>query len=156
VAGALIAMPDLTITHIEALTCSVPLQNGVSQGLGRAVRRDAVLVKVTVAGALTGYGEAHNGQAPLAIAHTVDTTLRDLLTGQDAAETSRIWARFEDRVLANHGTCAACVFAMSGIDVALWDINGKALGLPLHRLLGGSDQAVPGPAPSARTGRTPG
>jgi L-alanine-DL-glutamate epimerase-like enolase superfamily enzyme len=54
-------MPDLTITQIEALTCSVPLQNGVSQGLGRAVRRDAVLVKVTVAGGLTGYSGITGG-----------------------------------------------------------------------------------------------
>jgi L-alanine-DL-glutamate epimerase-like enolase superfamily enzyme len=137
-------MTDLAITRIEALTCSVPLSSGVSQGLGRAVRRDAVIVKVTAAGGLTGYGEAYNGRAPLAIAQTVDTTLRDLFTGMDAAETTRIWDRFESRVLANHGTCAACVCAMSGIDMALWDIRGKALGLPLYRLLGGSAQAVPG------------
>jgi L-alanine-DL-glutamate epimerase-like enolase superfamily enzyme len=137
-------MTDLAITRIEALTCSFPLARGVSQGLGLAVRRDAVIVKVTVAGGLTGYGEAYNGRAPRAIAQTVDTTLRDLFTGMDAAETTGIWARFESRVLANHGTCAACVCAMSGIDMALWDIRGKALGLPLYRLLGGSAQAVPG------------
>jgi len=134
---------DLAIARIEALACSVPLKRAVTQGLGQATKRDTVIVKVTTADGLTGYGESYNGRAPLAIAATVNTTLRDLLAGLDAASTTEIWARFESRVLANHGTCGACVCAMSGIDMALWDIKGKALGLPLYRLLGGSNQPVP-------------
>jgi len=136
-------MSDLTIVRVEALACSVPLKHAVSQGLGQAVKRDTVLVKVTTAGGLTGYGESYNGRAPLAVAQTVNTTLRDLFTGMDAAATSAVWDRFESRVLANHGTCAGCVCAMSGIDMALWDIKGKALGLPLYRLLGGSADPIP-------------
>jgi D-galactarolactone cycloisomerase len=134
---------DLTIERIEALACSVPLKHAVSQGLGQAVKRDTVVVKVTTAGGLTGYGESYNGRAPLAVAQTVNTTLRDLVTGMDATQTVAIWDRFESRVLANHGTCAACVCSMSGIDMALWDIKGKALGLPLYRVLGGSADPVP-------------
>jgi D-galactarolactone cycloisomerase len=136
-------MTDLAITRIEALACSVPLRSGVTQGLGRVTKRDTVVVKITTAEGLTGFGECYNGRAPLAIAQTVDTTLSDLLAGMDAGETVRIWNRFESRVLANHGTCAACVCAMSGIDMALWDIRGKAAGLPLYRLLGGSARPVP-------------
>lgn len=136
-------MKDLTIASIEALPCSVPLKQAVTQGLGSVSKRDTVIVKVTTADGLTGYGESYNGRAPLAVAATIDTTLRDLLTGMDASATTDVWARFESRVLANHGTCAACVCAMSGIDMALWDIKGKALGLPLHRLLGGAARPVP-------------
>ncbi len=136
------ALKDLTIASIEALPCSVPLKRAVTQGLGQATKRDTVIVKVTTADGLTGYGESYNGRAPLAVAATIDTTLRDLLTGMDAAAVTEVWARFESRVLANHGTCAACVCAMSGIDMALWDIKGKALGLPLYRLLGGSARPV--------------
>lgn len=136
-------MKDLTIASVEALPCSVPLRQAVTQGLGQVTKRDTVIVKVTTTDGLTGYGESYNGRAPLAIAQTVSTTLRDLFTGMDAAATTEVWARFESRVLANHGTCAACVCAMSGIDMALWDIKGKALGLPLYRLLGGSSRPVP-------------
>jgi D-galactarolactone cycloisomerase len=136
-------MTDLAIARIEALPCSVPLRSGVTQGLGRVTKRDMVIVRITTAGGLTGFGECYNGRAPLAVAQTVATTLADLLTGMDAGETIRVWDRFESRVLANHGTCAACVCAMSGIDMALWDIRGKAAGLPLYRLLGGSARAVP-------------
>jgi D-galactarolactone cycloisomerase len=136
-------MPDLTIRGVEAISCSVPLRQAISQGLGQAVKRDTVIVKITTADGLTGYGESYNARAPLAVTATVNTTLRDLFTGMDAAATVRVWQRFESRVLANHGTCAACVCAMSGVDMALWDIKGKALGLPLYRLLGGSADPVP-------------
>jgi len=136
-------MKDLVIAGIEALPCSVPLRQAVTQGLGSVSKRDTVIVKVTTADGLTGYGESYNGRAPLAVAATIDTTLRDLLTGMDAAAVTDVWARFESRVLANHGTCAACVCAMSGIDMALWDVKGKALGLPLYRLLGGAFRPVP-------------
>jgi D-galactarolactone cycloisomerase len=134
---------DLAIASVQALPCSVPLREAISQGLGQAVKRDTVLVKVATAGGLTGYGESYNARAPLAVAQTVNTTLRDLLAGMDAIGTVAVWERFEARVLANHGTCAACVCAMSGIDMALWDIRGKAAGLPLYRLLGGSSRPVP-------------
>ena len=77
---------DLTVARIEALTCSVSLARGVSQGLGRAVRRDAVIVKVTTEGGLTGFGESYNGRVALAIAQTVNTTVRELLTGMDVDE----------------------------------------------------------------------
>jgi len=135
-------LKDLTIASIEALPCSVPLKQAVTQGLGSVRKRDTVVVKVITADGLTGYGESYNGRAPLAVAATIDTTLRDLLTGMDASATTDVWARFESRVLANHGTCAACVCAMSGIDMALWDLKGKALGLPLYRLLGGAARPV--------------
>ena len=135
-------MTDLAIARVEAIPCSVPLQHAVSQGLGQAVKRDTVIVKVTTADGLVGYGESYNGRAPLAIAQTVTTTLADLFTGMDATATTDVWQQFESRVLANHGTCAACVCAMSGIDMALWDIKGKALGVPLYRLLGGSARPV--------------
>jgi L-alanine-DL-glutamate epimerase-like enolase superfamily enzyme len=134
---------NLTITSVEALACSVPLRQAVTQGLGSVTKRDTVVVKVTTADGITGWGESYNGRAPLAIAATVNTTLRDLFTGRDAWSATAIWEVFERRVLANHGTCGGCVCAMSGIDMALWDLKGKALGLPLYRLLGGVSRPVP-------------
>jgi D-galactarolactone cycloisomerase len=136
-------MKDLTIASVEALPCSVPLRQPVTQGLGSVSKRDTVVVKVTTNDGLVGYGESYNGRAPLAIAATVNTTLRDLFTGLDAAAPTAVWDVFERRVLANHGTCGACVCAMSGLDLALWDVKGKALGQPLYRLLGGASRPVP-------------
>jgi D-galactarolactone cycloisomerase len=136
-------MKELTIASVEALPCSVPLRQAVTQGLGSVTKRDTVVVKVTTADGLTGWGESYNGRAPLAIAATVNTTLRDLMTGLDAGAVTAAWDVFEQRVLANHGTCASCVCAMSGLDMALWDLAGKALDAPLYRLLGGSAREIP-------------
>jgi D-galactarolactone cycloisomerase len=138
-----LGVKDLTIASVEALGCSVPLRQPVTQGLGSVTKRDTVVVKVTTGDGLVGYGESYNGRAPLAIAATINTTLRDLFTGLDAFATTSVWDVFERRVLANHGTCGACVCAMSGIDMALWDVKGKALGEPLYRLLGGASRPVP-------------
>ena len=77
-------MKDLLIASVEALPCSVPLKQAVTQGLGSVTKRDTVVVKVTTTDGLTGYGESYNGRAPLAIAATVNTTLRDLFVGLDA------------------------------------------------------------------------
>lgn len=148
-------MPDLMIERVEAIACSVPMKHAISQGLGQAVRRDTVIVKVTTRDGIVGYGESYNGRAPLAIADTVNTTLRDLLTGMDAGQTSHVWQRFEDRVLANHGTCAACVCAMSGLDMALWDIKGKSANQPLYQLLGGSPRSIPAYAGGFALGYAP-
>jgi D-galactarolactone cycloisomerase len=146
---------ELTIASIEALPCSVPLRVAVTQGLGSVTKRDTVVVKVTTTGGLTGYGEAYNGRAPLAVAATIDSTLRDLLLGLDAGAPTAVWDVFERRVLANHGTCAACTCAMSGVDMALWDIKGKALGLPLYRVLGGASGPVPAYAGGFALGYAP-
>ena len=121
----------------------VPPSQSVTLGIGRAVKRDAVVVKVTTDDGLVGYGEAHHGRAPGAVAHLVNTTLRQLVLGLDAADVVGVWARIYKMQLGSHGLGAATAIGMSGIDMALWDIRGKAVGWPLYRLLGGSSRPIP-------------
>ena len=121
----------------------VPPSQSVTLGIGRAVKRDAVVVKVTTDDGLVGYGEAHHGRAPGAVAHLVNTTLRQLVLGLDATDVVGVWARIYKMQLGSHGLGAATAIGMSGIDMALWDIRGKAVGWPLYRLLGGSSRPIP-------------
>ncbi len=136
---------DLKIINIEAYATSYPLaQTGsVTLGVGRAIKRDAVVVKVTTAGGLVGYGESHHGRSHTAIANLVNVTLRQLVLGMDASDVTGVWAKIYKMQLSGHGMGAATSMAMSGLDLALWDIRGKAVGWPLWRLLGGSRKPIP-------------
>ncbi len=136
---------DLRIVDITAHAVSYPLPEdaNVVLGIGRAVKRDAVIVKVTTAGGLVGYGESHHGRSHTAIARLVNTTLRQLVLDMDASDVVGVWARIYKMQLGSHGMGAAASMAMSGIDMALWDIRGKATGWPLYRLLGGARKPIP-------------
>ncbi|QHJ01060.1 mandelate racemase/muconate lactonizing enzyme family protein [Xylophilus rhododendri] len=133
---------SLKIARIEGIATSFPVKQGVTLGIGRAVKRDALIVKVTTESGLVGWGESHHGRCPGAIAQLINTTLRQLVVGFDASDVVGVWSRIYQRQLASHGMGTACALAMSGIDQALWDIRGKAVGWPLWRLLGGSRRPV--------------
>lgn len=136
---------DLRIIDVTAFPISYPLPEGerIRVGVGRAVKKDAVVVRVKTDGGLIGYGEAHHGRCPGAIAHLINTTLRQLIIGMSAADVVGVWSKMYSKQLATHGMGAGSVIAMSGIDIALWDIRGKAVGWPLYRLLGGESRPIP-------------
>lgn len=148
---------SLRITAVDAFPTSfpVPPENSVTLGVGRMVKRDAVMVRVTTESGLTGWGEAHHGRAPGAVAKLVETTLRQLVMGCDAHDVVGIWQRVYDKQLASHGMGAGSCLALSGIDMALWDLRGKALGVPLYRLLGGASRAIPAYAGGVSLGYQP-
>jgi D-galactarolactone cycloisomerase len=135
----------LRIAELSAYPVSfpIPAANRVALGIGTAVKRDAVLVKVTGDEGLVGWGEAHHGRAHTAVAKLIETTLRQLVVGMDSDDITAIWEKMYRYQLASHGMGAGACLAMSGIDMALWDLRGKAAGLPLYKLLGGSRKAIP-------------
>jgi L-alanine-DL-glutamate epimerase-like enolase superfamily enzyme len=135
----------MKIADVRATPTSfpVPPEASVTLGIGRTVKRDAVLVKVTADDGRVGWGEAHHGRAPGAVAHLVNTTLRQLVLGQDAMDAVGVWQRVYKMQLGSHGMGAGAAIALSGVDMALWDLRGKALGAPLYRLLGGGARPIP-------------
>ncbi len=138
-------MAGLRITDVRAFPTSFPVdpKDSVTLGIGRTVKRDAVIVKVSTEDGVTGWGEAHHGRCPGAVAHLVNTTLRLLVVGQDANDITGVWKKVYDKQLASHGMGAGACLALSGIDMALWDIRGKAVGQPLYKLMGGRSKPVP-------------
>ena len=134
----------MKIKDIRAYPTSfpIPAENRVALGIGTAVKRDAVVVKVITDEGIIGWGEAHHGRAHTAVAKLIETTLKQLILGMQAHDVVGVWDRMYRFQLASHGMGAGACLAMSGIDMALWDIRGKGLGVPLYRLLGGSRKPI--------------
>lgn len=75
----------MKIADIRAWPVSFPLPPGGPRiGVGQAVRRDAVMVKVTAEDGIVGWRESHHGRAHTAVARLIETTLRGLIPGMEA------------------------------------------------------------------------
>ncbi len=134
----------MNIKTIKAVPISyrVPQGQNVRLGIGRAVKRDAVLVKVTTEDGVIGWGEAHHGRCPGAIAKLIDTTMAELVIGMDAMNVVGVWQRVYQMQLSSHGMGYAAAMALSGLDLALWDIRAKVAGWPLYKMLGGASKPI--------------
>jgi L-alanine-DL-glutamate epimerase-like enolase superfamily enzyme len=132
--------------RISDIRC-IPLECRLSQRVYDAnyimATKPALLVEVETDEGLVGVGEAAHFGGPLRSTRTViDGELRDHLLGEDPRDVERLWEQMHQRAY-KHGRGGILIAAMSGIDIALWDLRGKMAGLPLWRLLGGYRRRVP-------------
>src|SRR5579875_336114 len=99
------------------------------------------LVRVRTDEGIAGIGEV-SPMAPTVTDALVRDTLTPIVVGRDPLDTERIW---HDMYHRSHkiGPMGALLEAMAGIDIALWDIAGKAAGKPLYALLGGKFRDQP-------------
>jgi L-alanine-DL-glutamate epimerase-like enolase superfamily enzyme len=94
-----------------------------------------VLVKVRTDAGLTGIGEAYHGAGVHHIA--VDERLTRSLIGQDPRNVDKLFRDMMGSMSASGFYQGAVMSAISGIEMALWDITGQATGVPIWQLLGG-------------------
>ena len=107
-----------------------------------ASSQDSVLVRVRTDTGLEGIGEADSSpevvkaiiDAPFS--HNIASGLRSILLGENPLEHERLWQKMLRRTMY-FGRKGAGITAMAAIDMALWDLKGKAFSLPVHTLLGG-------------------
>ena len=97
---------------------------------------NSVWLRVVTDQGLEGWGEAFGHGAAATTMTVLDTQLAPALLGQDASDIAGTRARL-GKAFHGFGRNGPHVFALSALDIALWDIAGKAAGLPLWRLLGG-------------------
>ena len=129
----------MKITNVEPILISVPYDRGG----GPVPKADAVpwrnmdtlLVKVETNDGITGWGEAFGFGGCVASATALAKMVGPLAVGRDPADIAGLTGDLA-RKLHNYGRNGPVSFALSGLDIALWDIAGKVKGEPLHRMLG--------------------
>lgn len=125
----------MKITRIETICVAIPFHYANSLP---PVNLETLLVRVDTDEGITGWGEAFGYKAIPATRAAVDHMIAPLALGRDATAIEEISTDIQ-KALHNFGRFGQTMFALSGLDIALWDIAGKAAGLPLHRLLGNGE-----------------
>jgi len=130
----------MKIVRVEAVPLSIPCRYGAegwTLGSGGWKALDFCLVCVETDAGITGWGEAFSYSCRRAVAAAVTDMIAPIAVGRDAADIAGLHAEVQKR-LHIFGRFGITAFALSGLDIALWDIAGKAAGKPLHALLGGA------------------
>ena len=128
----------MKITGVEGIILRLPVRQAVADGT-----QDDLLIRIETDEGITGYGEVDTspevGRAVInaAMSHGTCYGLREILMGMDPFDIEQIWEQMY-RKTNYYGRLGVVLHAMSGVDMALWDILGKAVGKPVHKLLGGS------------------
>lgn len=117
------------------------LQHDLEEELGYSQqyysKRTAHLVEVTTDEGITGWGECFGpGNIALANRTIVERVIAPMVVGENPFDRERLWHKVYN-LTRDHGQKGMAIQALSGVDIALWDIAGKATGRPLHDLVGG-------------------
>lgn len=144
----------MKITNVIAtwLRYDIPQANQHTSDFGRLQTFDMTLVRIETDTGLVGFGEAKGAVGSAAICGPIVAVVRDelrpMLIGQDARNITRLWEQMYSGVRAHYafeygrsfpelGRRGVRIAAISGVDMALWDLLGKSLNVPVYQLLGG-------------------
>ena len=144
----------MKITQVSAVWLDVPIppERQHTSDFGTLASFDMVLVRVDTDAGITGHGEAKGSVGSAAncagLAAVVNDELAPMIVGMDARDITYVWERIYNDTRAGHAAARGHVYpalnrrgahiaGIGAIDMALWDIAGKALDAPVWRLLGG-------------------
>ena len=128
----------MKITRITShvLQYDLPEMLGYSQQY--YTKRSAHLVEVETDEGVTGWGECFGpGNVALGNKTIVERVIAPMVLGDDPLDRDVIWHKVYN-LLRDHGQKGMPMQALSGVDIALWDIAGKVTGQPIHKLIGGA------------------
>lgn len=127
-----------SIRSVHGLRMRLPFDHGAAPPLFAGRPRttlDSVLVRVELDNGLVGWGEAYGGEVDATVA-MLHTRVAPLASGRDAQDPALVASL--ERTLHNLGRGGCLLHALSGLDIALWDLRGKLEGVPVYQLLGGA------------------
>ena len=131
----------MIITGIETVPLRIPFRAGTKSdasawGDSNLPAADSLLVRVTTDQGLAGWGEAFGFRAVASAKLAIDQLIAPLCVGQDATRIEPLMLEVQKK-LHVFGRAGALAFGISAVDIALWDIAGKAANMPLCQILGG-------------------
>lgn len=129
----------MRIESVRSIPLLVALDAPQRTGVATYTHLATNLVEIQSDDGVLGYGECLARYSPRIWAAIVDDLLAPLVVGADPFDTERLWtSMFRDlRSFSGHSR-GMLVEAIAGIDIALWDLKARSLGVPLYRLLGGA------------------
>ena len=131
----------MLITDVRAHHISIPYDSGVAsfrQGASAISALDIVLVEVSTDAGVTGWGDAFGYVCPRTTLTAVNEMIAPQARGQTVPDAADIPAFMEQiqRNLHLFGRYGVTMFAISGLDIALWDLAARVKGVPLRQLIG--------------------
>ncbi len=140
----------MKISKIESFAIRIP-KNGTAGDSGgssayfipenrhalKSNLHETLVVRITTDTGLTGYGEGQSPVSPDTTRTIVDDICRPLLVGEDPFDVEYLWQRLYEGMRERGHPTGFFVDALAACDIALWDLQGKALDMPVHKLLGG-------------------
>jgi D-galactarolactone cycloisomerase len=132
---------SVKITKVQAHPLTTPIPEGkrVESGAGLKFNRQMVLVEIATDEGITGVGSPSGPYDLAVLKRIIEDVIGPHLIGQDPSNIPHLWHRiFHGEVSRNLGHRSVGIAAMSGIDIALWDLKGRAMNQPLFQILGGS------------------
>lgn len=124
----------MKITDVEVIILSKPLGKPFVTSRAQFDRRIATLVQVSTDEGITGLGESIGN--PVTVKGVIEKQLKEMVMGKNPFDIEKLWQEMYSKALY-WDLKGALVIAISGIEMALWDIQGKALNKPVYRLIGG-------------------
>jgi D-galactarolactone cycloisomerase len=132
----------MTRSTIKRVTChavSAPVERPFTSSRGWLYKqRGSCIVEIETSDGIVGWGECY-GPSAVAKAY-IETQFAPRIVGRDAFDVEVIWEDLYNRI-KDYGGKGMAAAALSGIDIALWDIVGKACGRPVHKLIGGAHRS---------------
>lgn len=132
----------MKITKIESIPLRYDMDEPIWDAQHYIPARQALIVRVYTDEGIVGIGESASFGGPMVSTKTViDKELAPFFIGEDPFHIERLWEKVYQTTI-QHGRKGIVIAALSGIDIAIWDILGKATNTPLYKLLGASRDKV--------------
>jgi D-galactarolactone cycloisomerase len=127
----------MKIVKVEGIPLSAKIDNPFRISTTRFSEVRALVVKLTTDNGLVGVGESLVRESPKATKYLVEEMLAPQIIGEDPLDAAAIWWKMFSVMRTRGHTKGTFLEAISGVDVAIWDIIGKSLNMPTYKVLNG-------------------